>query len=111
MLNLEHQAWELFKTNSQQFKMDDRLPSEFCEKAVREGVLTRRPGGGEEFLYRFVHERVHRFFVAGYLGPQDDFSLSEWHEKLEPGFERVYWADVIEFLGAIRALSTQGPEE
>jgi hypothetical protein len=111
ILNLENQAWELFRSNSQQFKTDDRLTEEFCEEAARNGVLTRRHGGKEEFLYRFVHERVHRFFVARSLDRQDDFWLAKWHEKLEPGFGKVYWADVIEFLGSTRALSPLRIEE
>jgi hypothetical protein len=105
-LNLEQVAWELFKSNGQQLKANDRLTEEFCEDAVRKSVLTRR-SGGKEILYRFVHERVHRFFVARYLVRQDELALSKWHEKLDPGFGKAYWADVIEFLAASYALSGQ----
>ena len=106
-LNLERQAWDLFKSNGQQFKADGRLTEEFCEDAVRKGVLTRRSVGKEAF-YRFVHERVHRYFVARYLVRQDELTLSKWHEKLDPGFGKAYWADVIEFLAATYAFLEKG---
>ena len=64
--------------------------------------------GKDDVLYRFIHERVNRFFVARHLACQDDFTLAKWHEKLDSGFGRVYWADVIEFLGATHALSELG---
>jgi hypothetical protein len=105
-LNLEQQAWDLFRNNEQQFKADARLTEDFCETAVNRNVLTRR-SAGKDVSYRFVHERVHRFFVARYLVRQDETSLSKWHEKLDPGFGRGYWADVIEFLAATYAHSTQ----
>jgi len=101
-LNLEQQAWNLFRTNDQQFKADAHLTEVFCEAAVKSNVLTRR-SAGEEVFYCFVHERIHRFFVARYIVRQDETSLSTWHEQLAPGFGKDYWADVIEFLAATYA--------
>jgi hypothetical protein len=106
VLNLEQVAWALFTENGQQLKSDDRLTEEFCEYAVRKNVLTRR-SVGKDVVYRFLHERVHRFFVARYLRRQDERALSKWHEKLVPGLGKMYWADVIEFLAATYALSEQ----
>ena len=108
LINLESKAWELFKSNGQQFKTDERLTVEFCEDAVTKSVLTRRAGSSiNEVFYRFLHERVHRYFVACYVARQDPIPLPEWHAKLDPGFGKVYWADVLEFLGAMHALSNE----
>jgi len=105
-MNLEQKAWLLFTDNSQQFKADDRLTAEFCEAAVHNSILTRRPSDAGAF-YRFVHERVHRFFVACYLARQDGFEFVEWHARLDRSLGKRYWADVIEFLGATHALSDE----
>jgi hypothetical protein len=104
VLNLDEKAWVLFTDNGQQFKPDDHLTAEFCEAAVRANILTRRSSGTDTF-YRFAHEKVHRFCVACYLSRQDGFKLAEWHTKVAAGLGKRYWADVIEFMGATRALA------
>ena len=103
-LNLEEQAWNLFRTNDQQFKADAHLTQVFCEAAVESNVLTRS-SAGKEVGYCFIHERIHHCFVARYIIRQDETSLSKWHEQLAPGFGKDYWANVIEFLAATRAHS------
>jgi hypothetical protein len=105
-MTLDQRAWEMFMVNGQLFKSDDRLTEELCEFAVRSSILTRR-SVGDQVNYRFVHERVQRFFVACYLERGDDLDFAKLHKKLDPRFGRVYWSDVIEFLGEAQANARQ----
>jgi hypothetical protein len=102
--NLEQTAWELFKTNSRKFELGQLLSAEFCQAAVSRGVLTVRTEGERE-CYQFVHDKIHRYFVARYLARQNDAPLQEWHRQLGPGLGREYWTDVLEFRAAILANS------
>ena len=101
LLNLEETAWELFKVNQTELLPDPKLPKEFCDAAVEAGVLTRRARDGKEF-FRFVHERIHRLFVAYYLDRQDELPLVDWYGKAGSGLGRGYWTDVLEFWGQIK---------
>jgi len=101
VLNLEATAWELFKGNETELSPGPRLPKEFCEAAVETGVLTRRVRDGKD-SYRFVHERIHRLFVASYLDRQDAKPLADWHQEVIPGLGRGYWTDVLDFWGQIK---------
>jgi hypothetical protein len=92
----------MFQRNAQHFATDDTLSKVFCDEAVSRSVLTRHVEGNQSH-YRFVHERVHRFFVARHLVRQDSQDILTWHARLAAGFGRSYWADVLEFIGAIHA--------
>ena len=109
---LERTAWELFKTNRQIIRTDDRMRPEFCELAVGDNILTRvSDEDGKKILYKFVHERVARFFVARHLAREENRTLAEWHAQLEPGYGKGYWADVLEFLAASFAVDSDGSAE
>jgi hypothetical protein len=101
VLNLESAAWELFKGNETEFPPAPKLPKEFCDAAVETGVLTRRARDGKD-SYRFVHERIHRLFVAIYLERQEEQRLAEWHKVVISGLGRGYWTDVLDFWGQIK---------
>jgi len=104
---LERTAWELFKCNRQIIRTDDRMRPEFCELAVGDNILTRiSDEDGKKILYKFVHERVARFFVARNLAREENTTLAEWHAQLEPGYGKGYWADVLEFLAASFAMDS-----
>jgi hypothetical protein len=102
-LNLQAKAWDLFGRNAKSFSPDDALTDEFCRVAVSANVLTPLAQSGK-VDYRFVHERIHRFLVALFLDRQDPQPLDVWHGKLAPGFGKGYWADVLEFMAAKRAV-------
>lgn len=102
LLNLEESAWHLFKANETELKPGVKLPPEFCDAAVDSGLLTIRTREGQRW-YRFSHEKVHRLFVAFWIVRQEQKSLKEWHSEIQPGFERTYWTDVIDFWAQILA--------
>lgn len=101
LLNLEEAAWETFKTNETELSAGPKLPEEFCDAAVKSGVLTRRVRDGK-ISYRFRHERIHRLFVASYLERQDERPLEDWYKEVSPGLGRAYWTDVLDFRGQIK---------
>ncbi len=98
VLNLEHTAWDLFKTNSQQFEPNNKIPREICDSAVAQGILTKA-----DEKYRFRHAQIHCFFVANYLYRQELHVLEEWHKQIEGGRERYDWADILELWAEIFA--------
>ncbi|MDJ0764441.1 MAG: hypothetical protein QNJ97_15805 [Myxococcota bacterium] len=103
LLNLEEEAWKRFCDNQDQFNPSDALPDEeICLPAVDSGLLTPRQKG-DNLSYKFSHERVHRYLVARYLSRQDQKSLMDWNIDVKPGLGRRYWADTLQFWGAIIA--------
>jgi HEAT repeat protein len=98
ILNLERQAWELYKINSKPFEPDVRVSKQLCEGAVREGILTKSGNN-----YQFRHERIHRYFVASYLYRQEQQPLIQWHKELDKGLGRDYWIDTLELWGEMYA--------
>lgn len=101
---LEATAWRLFEKRELLFKPDAQIEPAGLDNAVRAGVLTKQTMG-KETLYRFVHERIHRFFVASYLFRQEELNVAGLHARLDSGVGRGYWADVLEFWGELIALS------
>lgn len=103
-LNLEVAAWTLFRDNSVVIPEAERLSDAFLAKAVEAGVLTALVTSGQR-RHRFVHERVHRYFVACHLAGQPHRMLDEWHRDLREGLPRTYWREVLDLWSEIYALS------
>jgi photosystem II stability/assembly factor-like uncharacterized protein len=101
LANLRATAWNLFRLNQTEISSGPELSEDFCESAVRAGILTRRAHDAKNF-YRFVHERLHRLFVAEYLQRQDEQPLIDWHKEVRIGLGRDYWIDVFDFWGQIK---------
>lgn len=101
LLNLEEAAWAAFKAHEVELSAGPKLPAEFCDAAVTQGILTRRAREGKQ-SYRFVHERIHRLLVANYLERQDECPLEDWYKEVTPGLGRGYWIDVLDFRGQIK---------
>lgn len=94
--NLDATAWALFRENAILLPEDEtRLSAPFLAAAVEAGVLTVSVVDGRR-RHRFVHERVHRFFTACHLAPQDPRPLAEWHAELRAGLPRAHWREVLE---------------
>jgi hypothetical protein len=93
---LDRIAWELFITKDSAFApVESHLSIVFCEAARESGILLRV---GEK--YEFVHEKIHRFFVARYIWFTDnERSVSDWNKDLTIERSKTYWSDVAEFLG------------
>lgn len=110
LFNLDAQAWELFKANRDEFEPGDGLPPEFCDRAVDHGVLTRRSRDGQP-RYRFVHERIQRYFVAAYLhrqGGQTVYRAYEEAEKVRRDLGKERWRVAFEFWGEMIARGVPG---
>ena len=108
LLNLEEVAWQTFCENTDRFEPSNAIPEdEICEPVVESGLLTVRQEG-DKTLYKFAHEREHRYLVARYLSRQEPKQLEEWHEELKPGLGHAFWADVLEFWGAMKAERSSG---
>lgn len=98
LMNLEKEAWRLFKKNQRVLEASGSVPVEFCDASVRSGVLTK---SGKNYLFR--HDKTHRFFVARYLDRQERQTLEYWNRQVDEGLGKRYWIDVLELWGELFA--------
>lgn len=92
-------SWELFTKQEITFDADNIMPLYLCELCIESGILTKSAN-----KFRFRHERIHRYYVAEYLFTGDQFDILTAHSKLLKGQNKMYWADVVEFLGEMYIL-------
>jgi hypothetical protein len=103
-LNLDAAAWALFRENAILLPEGEGLSDSFLTEAVIAGVLTATVVDGRR-RHRFVHERIHRYFVACFLATQPVLPLEQWHARVREGLPTQYWSEVLELLSEARALA------
>lgn len=94
-------AWDLFAKQEITFDPDNSFPINLCEATVGSGILTKTVS-----RYTFRHERIHRYFVAWYIFSRENIDIAFWNSKISKEQNKIYWADVIEYIGEMLVQQT-----